>query len=182
MIGDMNIVELVIQFLSQFEPIDVIKSFSALGIGIAMVAGVGPGIGQGFAAGKGAEAVGKNPTKSNDITMIMLLGSAVAETSGIFSLVIALILLFANPFINATGSMWVLAASAMASGIAMVAGIGPGTGQGFAAGKGAEAVGNRPEMKSSILRVMLLGQAVAQTTGIYALIVALILMYANPFL
>nr|WP_242825093.1 ATP synthase F0 subunit C [Acetobacterium woodii] len=70
----------------------------------------------------------------------------------------------------------------MASGIAMIAGIGPGTGQGYAAGKGAEAVGIRPEMKSAILRVMLLGQAVAQTTGIYALIVALILMYANPFL
>jgi len=182
MIGDMNIIDFVIQFLSQFDPVDVIKGFSAIGIGTAMIAGVGPGIGQGFAAGKGAEAVGKNPTKSNDIVMMMLLGAAVAETSGIFSLVVALILLFANPFIELSGSVWILSASALASGIAMIAGLGPGTGQGYAAGKGAEAVGNRPEMKSSILRVMLLGQAVAQTTGIYALIVALILMYANPFL
>lgn len=183
MIGDMNIVEFVFQFLSQFEPIDLIKGCSAIGIGIAMIAGIGPGIGQGFAAGKGAEAVGRNPGKMNDITMIMLLGAAVAETSGIFALVIAMILLFANPFvaIAATGNVWVLAASAIASGISMVAGIGPGAGQGYAAGKGAEAVGIQPESKGSVLRMMLLGQAVAQTTGIYALIVSLILMYANPF-
>ena len=34
---------------------------SAIGAGIAMIAGVGPGIGQGIAAGHGAAAVGRNP-------------------------------------------------------------------------------------------------------------------------
>ncbi|WP_303871835.1 ATP synthase F0 subunit C, partial [Acetobacterium wieringae] len=55
-------------------------------------------------------------------------------------------------------------------------------GQGFAAGKGAEAVGRQPEAQSDIVRTMLLGAAVAETTGIYGLIVALILLFANPFL
>ncbi len=76
----------------------------------------------------------------------------------------------------------VLAASAIGAGIAMVAGIGPGIGQGFAAGKGAEAVGRQPEAQGEILRTMLLGAAIAETTGIYALVVALILLFANPFL
>ena len=66
---------------------------SAIGAGIAMIAGLGPGIGQGIAAGKGAEAVGRQPEAKNDIIQIMLLGQAVAETTGIYSLVIAIILI-----------------------------------------------------------------------------------------
>ncbi len=74
------------------------------------------------------------------------------------------------------------AASALGAGFAMIAGIGPGIGQGYAAGKGAEGVGRQPEAKGDILTTMILGQAIAETTGIYALVVALILLFANPFL
>lgn len=81
-----------------------------------------------------------------------------------------------------TGEALILAASALGAGIAVVAGIGPGIGQGFAAGKGAEAVGRQPEAQGTILRTMLLGAAVAETTAIYALVVALILLYANPLI
>ena len=73
---------------------------SALGAGIAMGAGWGPGIGQGYAAGKGTEAVGRQPEARGDIVSTMLVGQAVAETTGIYSFVIALILLFANPLIR----------------------------------------------------------------------------------
>ena len=38
-----------------------VLGLSALGAGIAMIAGMGPGIGQGRAAAAGAEAVGRNP-------------------------------------------------------------------------------------------------------------------------
>ena len=64
----------------------------------------------------------------------------------------------------------------------MIAGIGPGIGQGYAAGKGAEAVGRQPEAQGDIVRTMLLGAAVAETTGIYGLVVAMILMFANPLI
>lgn len=73
---------------------------SAVGAGLAMIAGIGPGIGQGFAAGKGAEAVGRQPEAQGDIIRTMLLGCAVAESTGIYGLVVALILLFANPFVS----------------------------------------------------------------------------------
>ncbi|WP_319371365.1 ATP synthase F0 subunit C [uncultured Ilyobacter sp.] len=75
----------------------------------------------------------------------------------------------------------VLAASAIGAGTAMIAGIGPGVGQGYAAGKAVESVARQPEAKGDIISTMVLGQAVAESTGIYSLVIALILLYANPF-
>ena len=65
-----------------------------------MIAGIGPGVGQGYAAGKGAEAVGRQPEARGTITSTMLLGCAVAESTGIYGLVVAMILLFANPLVD----------------------------------------------------------------------------------
>lgn len=81
----------------------LVLACSAVGAGLAMIAGIGPGIGQGYAAGKGAEAVGRQPEAQGDIVRTMLLGAAVAETTGIYGLIIALILLFANPLIKLLG-------------------------------------------------------------------------------
>ena len=78
----------------------IIAAGSAIGAGLAVITGIGSGIGQGFAAGKAAEAVGNQPEAKGDITQTMLLGCAVAESTGIYGLVIAIILLFANPFIK----------------------------------------------------------------------------------
>ncbi|MBP3461976.1 MAG: ATP synthase F0 subunit C [Tyzzerella sp.] len=78
----------------------LVLACSAIGVGLAMIAGVGPGIGQGIAAGQGAAAVGRNPGAKGDIMSTMLLGQAVAETTGLYSLVISLILLFANPLLG----------------------------------------------------------------------------------
>ena len=54
---------------------------SAIGAGLALI----------------AAAVGRNPGAKGDITSTMLLGQAVAETTGLYGLVIGLILLYANP-------------------------------------------------------------------------------------
>ncbi len=78
----------------------LVLAFSALGAGMAMIAGLGPGIGQGRAAAAGAEAVGRNPGAKSEITSTMLLGQAVAETTGLYSLVVALILIFINPLVG----------------------------------------------------------------------------------
>ena len=72
----------------------------AIGAGCALIAGIGPGVGQGIAAGYGASAVGRNPGAKGDVMSTMLLGQAVAETTGLYGLVIALILLYANPLIG----------------------------------------------------------------------------------
>ena len=75
-----------------------VRGMACLGAGIAMIAGLGPGIGQGYAAGKGAEAVGRNPGAKGDVMTTMLLGQAVAETTGLYGLVVAIILMFVHPF------------------------------------------------------------------------------------
>ena len=46
----------------------------------------------------------------------------------------------------------------------------------------AEAVGRQPEAKSEITSTMLFGCAVAESTGIYGLVVAMILLFANPLI
>ena len=76
----------------------LILACSAIGAGLAMIAGIGPGVGQGIAAGHAAAAVGRNPGAKGDITTTMLLGQAVAETTGLYGLVVAFILMFVKPF------------------------------------------------------------------------------------
>ena len=76
---------------------EFIYGMSAVGAGIAMIAGIGPGIGQGIAAGYGASAVGRNPGAKGDIMSTMLLGQAVAETTGLYGLLVAMLLLFVKP-------------------------------------------------------------------------------------
>ncbi len=77
---------------------------------------------------------------------------------------------------------FVLGCSAIGAGLALIAGVGPGIGQGYAAGKGAEAVGRQPEAQGDIIRTMLLGQAVAESTGIYGLVIGIILLFVRPLM
>jgi F-type H+-transporting ATPase subunit c len=68
------------------------------------------------------------------------------------------------------------AAALLGAGIAMGFGaIGPGIGEGFAAGKACEGIARRPEEYSNLFRTMLIGQAVSESTGIYSLVIALLL-------
>ena len=85
--------------LENITGVDFIKGCSAIGAGIAMIAGVGPGIGQGIAAGHGAAAVGRNPGAKGNIMSTMLLGQAVAETTGLYGLLVAILLLFVKPLV-----------------------------------------------------------------------------------
>ncbi len=73
----------------------LISASSLIGAGICMGFGaIGPGVGQGYAAGKACEAIGRNPQEAGLLTRTMLIGQAVAESTGIYSLVIALVMLF----------------------------------------------------------------------------------------
>ena len=78
----------------------IVLAGSAIGAGIAMITGLGPGIGEGFAAGKALEAIGRQPEAKSDITSTMILGIALSETTGIYSFIIALLLVMVNPLIG----------------------------------------------------------------------------------
>ena len=82
--------------------IGIILGCCALGAGCAMIAGIGPGIGEGNAVAKACEAIGRQPESKGSVTSTMIMGCAIAETTGIYGLVIAILLIFVAPnmFIN----------------------------------------------------------------------------------
>ena len=77
--------------------IGIILGCCALGAGCAMIAGIGPGIGEGNAVAKACEAIGRQPECKSDVTSTMLMGCAIAETTGLYALVIAILLIFVAP-------------------------------------------------------------------------------------
>lgn len=75
----------------------IIMGCCALGAGIAMIAGIGPGIGEGNAVAKACEAIGRQPEARSAVTTTMVMGCAIAETTGLYALVIAILLIFVAP-------------------------------------------------------------------------------------
>ena len=73
----------------------IAKAGALIGAGICMGFGaIGPGVGEGYTAGKACEAIGRAPEHAGLLTRTMLIGQAVAESTGIYSLVVALLILF----------------------------------------------------------------------------------------
>ena len=62
----------------------------------------------------------------------------------------------------------------------MIAGIGPGIGEGNAVAKACEAIGRQPESQGAVRSTMIMGCAIAETTGIYALVIAILLIFVAP--
>ena len=77
--------------------IGIILGCCALGAGAAMIAGIGPGIGEGNAVASACEAIGRQPESKGQVTTTMLMGCAIAETTGLYALVIAILLIFVAP-------------------------------------------------------------------------------------
>ncbi|MBN1636897.1 MAG: ATP synthase F0 subunit C [Deltaproteobacteria bacterium] len=72
---------------------------------------------------------------------------------------------------------------AIATGIGMgVAAIGTGIGQGLGVQGACEGVARNPEASGKILTALILGLAMIESLAIYALVIELILLYANPFM
>ena len=76
-----------------------------IGAGLALIAGIGPDIGEGNAVAKALEAIGRQPECKGDVTSTMILGCAIAETTGIYGFVTGMLLIFVAPgmFLNRLG-------------------------------------------------------------------------------
>ena len=78
--------------------IAIILGCCALGAGICMgIGAVGPGIGEGHAVANACEAIGRQPEAKGAVTSTMIMGCAISETTGIYALVIAILLIFVAP-------------------------------------------------------------------------------------
>ncbi|MBR6533208.1 MAG: ATP synthase F0 subunit C [Clostridia bacterium] len=83
--------------------IGIILGCCAVGAGLCMgIGAIGPGIGEGHAVANACEAIGRQPESKGAVTSTMIMGCAISETTGIYSLVIAILLIFVAPstFIN----------------------------------------------------------------------------------
>ncbi len=146
---------------------------AALGMGLGAI---GPGVGEGYAAELTCEAVARQPKSTGDVTKTMLIGQAVSESSGVFALVVSIVLLFAGTkdLTLARGIAYLSAGICIGLGA-----IGPGIGMGLAAGNACAVIGRAPFLQTKILFFMLIGQSVASSPGILALLVSIILMFTD---
>jgi ATP synthase F0 subunit c len=154
---------------------DWVKVAALLGAGLSMGFGaIGSGVGEGYAASKACEGMGRQPAVADELLRTMLVGQAVAESTGIYALVVALLLLFRDFSVVQFLDIPAFLSAGLCMGLGA---IGPGVGEGFVAGSACEAIARNPETSGVIIRTMLVGQAVAESTGIYALVVALLLIF-----
>ena len=73
----------------------IVDAAKFLGAGLCMGLGaIGPAIGEGNAVGKALEGMARQPEVAGNLRTNMILGCAIAETTGIYSLVISLLLMF----------------------------------------------------------------------------------------
>jgi F-type H+-transporting ATPase subunit c len=81
------------------ESIDLIGIVSILTAGLTIALGsVGPALGEGRALAQALSAIAQQPDEANTITRTLFVGLAMVESTAIYCFVIALILIFANPF------------------------------------------------------------------------------------
>lgn len=76
----------------------------------------------------------------------------------------------------------VLSMSVLSAGLALgLAGIGAGIGMGISTSKAFEGMARQPDAEPAIARNMIIAMAFMEAIAIYGLVIALILVVANPF-
>lgn len=158
------------------------KVGALLAAGLAMGLGsIGPGFGAGYTGGQACSVISRLPKESNRVTTNMLIGQALAQTDAIFALVVALLLLYSipNPTASTTVATFLMKGSAfIGASLAIGLGtLGPGMGIGFVTGRAANMLGRFPRERGAITRTMFLGAAVSESTAIYALVIAFLLIF-----
>ncbi|PID28949.1 MAG: ATP synthase F0 subunit C [Candidatus Cloacimonadota bacterium] len=159
------------------------KAASLLAAGLAIgIGSVGPGFGSGYTGGQAMKSIGRMPSENNALTANMLIGQALSQTSSIFSLVVALLLLYSTPNQPSNIALETVifkSTAFLAAGLAIGLGtLGPGSGIGYVAGSASDMMGRFPGSKGKLSRTMFLGAAVSESTAIYSLVIALLLIFA----
>ncbi len=173
-----SIFALVIAMLLLFGSVEskpLVTVWAYIGAGLSMgISAIGSGIGTGMPVAGACKGIVRQPSAQSQITSLMLVGSGVAQSTSVYGFLIALLLLFKPlPDVATFASAGALLGAGFAMGFG---GIGPGIGEGIAAGYAVEGLARNPELTTVMTRTMLVGQAVAESTGIYSLVVALLLI------
>ena len=170
------VVALMLIFI-KFSGAAVTPTWAALvGAGFSTgLAAIGSGYGGGLAAGASCEGIARTPQAVTGVTTLMLIGQAVAQTPSIFGLLISFILMFKT---FPESSLLMTPMALLGAGLCMgLGGIGPGIGNGMAAEGAVRWVARNAEHTNDLMRIMLVGQAVSQSTAIYSMVISLVLIF-----
>lgn len=81
--------------------VSLIGVASVIMAGVTMAIGsIAPALGQGRAVSQALTAIAQQPDEAGTITRTLFVGLAMIESTGIYCLVVSMILIFANPFWN----------------------------------------------------------------------------------
>lgn len=147
-----------------------------LGAGLATGFGaIGSGIGGGLVAKSSCEGIARQPLSVTPVTNIMLLGQAISQTPAIYGLLVCFILMFKGfaPAETIAAPMALLGAGLCVG----IGAIGPGIGIGYAGKSAVKWIARKEAAIPELTRTMLVGQAVSESTAIYALVVSLVLIF-----
>ncbi len=175
-----SIFALVVSFIllfSNFSSSPVNPTWAALlGAGLASgLSAIGSGIGGGFVAQASCEGIARQPLAVTPVTNVMLLGQAVTQTPAILGLLVSFILIFKKFDPSQTLAPGI---ALLASGLCMGLGaIGPGIGEGVASSGGVKWIARNASFATDLTRTMLVGMAVAESTAIYSMVIALVLIF-----
>jgi len=161
--------------------VDYAKAGALLAAGIVVGFGtMGPNLGAGYNGAEACRGLGRTPSEHLPQTTNMLLGQAMAQTPSIYALVVAMLLLYVVPGVSEDQTVAQQISRAFAYlGAALALGIGTfgaGVGSGWATGLTSKMMSRHLEQKSLFMRLTLLTSAIAQTTAIYAMVIAFLLV------
>jgi ATP synthase F0 subunit c len=167
-----------------FYLVTAIAAGAAIGLGVVF-----PALGQARAASRALEALARQPDEAPVISRNLYVGLAMIESQALYVLIVALILLFANPLaarvpdaVSRGGpALGVLVASVVVAAFVITLGtMASSLGQGRVTGAALEAIAEQPAARDQISTTLFISLALLESLALYALIVALILLFANP--
>ena len=172
--GIFSLVIAVMLLFGRFSP-SWPKALGLLGAGLSMgLSSLGSGVGSGLPSAAACAAIARNPDCQGRVTMNMLLVQALATGGAIFGFVIAIMLIS----LRLEGDPIVRGCAVLGAGLCMGLGaLGPGLGIGVVGAKSCEAIASKMESHRGVVNAMLLGSAVAQSPGVFALVIAMILSF-----
>jgi F-type H+-transporting ATPase subunit c len=169
-----------------FYLIVVVSAGMSIGVGVIL-----PVVGQTHAATRAIAAIARQPGEAGTISRNLFVGLAMMESLALYVLIIALVLLFANPLQSrvaraagqSSAAFWFLAGTVIVAAATITVGtMFAARGQGRVTGAALDAIAEQPEARDSISTTLFISLALLESLALYALIIALVLLFANPLL
>ena len=180
------VVSFMLLYCSQLDPettyhgwvlaVGYLSAGACIGIG-----SLGSGIGSGLVGRDALKAIGERPSAQGPVLMYMLVGQAWVQTGGIFALVVSMLMINAGGGLDTLGGGEAIsrASQFVSAGVSMGFGsLGPALGLAYVTGRACTAMArSRVEHHGLIRNAFFVGSATTQSPAIYALIIALLVLF-----